>query len=534
MSIQIAASDVIKLILQFLKENGLVESFQALENETGVTYNAPKVPTTQLVSALTNGNWKDLLSHLSGLELSPSFLMDLFEHITLELALDGDYRSAKLMIEKSFPLKNVMQRNDPDRYIRLERTIDSLESGAIDKDSLPFHTLERRQQLSRCLLEEQVPNIPSGQLLALIGQAMKYQYTQGLISPGIEFDLFRGQPQTTSYGMKKKDEKEIGRFDCIQRIQMESGTNIPCAMFSKDGQSFVTGSLDGFIEVWDFLSGKLRLDLSYQVNEEFMMHETSISCLEFSENSQLLISGSIDGQVVVWNFQQGTIIRRFTLPCQPCCLCFKDSQLWVGCSDGVIRLLGLKSGRILKEYMGHTSFVNHILFWDHKQNNNVHNNQKNCLMMSASSDGTIRLWQWDEKVIDASRGGWNPSWSIQMLVPCQGDSYGLIVPCASNRIAIWNREEEKVCTISPEWDSCVVAAVNSFHFIHVITENGYLYSIPWKPEEEKWKDNYRFWKESTIETNIEMKEITGMTIHPNPSLLAIWNRQGKIHFYSTY
>lgn len=37
----------------------------------------------------------------------------------------------------------------------------------------------------------------------------------------------------------------------------------------------------------------------------------------------------------------------------------------MGCSDGVIRWLGLKSGRVLKEYVGHTSFVNHILlYWD--------------------------------------------------------------------------------------------------------------------------------------------------------------------------
>ncbi|EME28420.1 transducin family protein / WD-40 repeat family protein [Galdieria sulphuraria] len=444
MSIQIAASDVIKLILQFLKENGLTESFQVLQNETGVTYNAPKVPTSQLVSALLEGNWKELLLYLSGLELSPSFLMDLFEHITLELALDGDYHSAKLMIEKSFPLENLLRNNEPDRYVRLERTILLLESGAREVDSFPLNTLERRQQLSRRLLEEQVPPIPSGQLLGLIGQAMKYQYTQGLISPGIEFDLFRGQPHTSC--MKRRDERELCQFDCIQRIQTDSGTNIPCGMFSKDGQSFVTGSLDGFIEVWDFLSGKLRLDLSYQVTEEFMMHETSICCLEFSENSQLLASGSIDGQVIVWNFQQGKIIRRFVLPCQPCCLCFKENELWVGCSDGVIRLLGLKSGRILKEYVGHTSFVNHILYWDNNDN-------KEELMMSASSDGTIRMWKredGDNKVImNGSRGGWNPSWSIQMVVPCQQDSYGLIVPCASNRIAIWNRKEEKVCTISP-------------------------------------------------------------------------------------
>ena len=46
-----------------------------------------------------------------------------------------------------------------------------------------------------------------------------------------------------------------------------------------------------------------------------------------------------------------------------------------------IRIHGLKSGKTLKEFRGHTSFVNEAIFSPDGHN-----------IISASSDGTVKIW----------------------------------------------------------------------------------------------------------------------------------------------
>ena len=68
MSLEIECQDVIRLILQFLKENNLIESMKLLQKESNITLNTVD-SVEHFTSDIRNGRWDSVLSQVSMLQL---------------------------------------------------------------------------------------------------------------------------------------------------------------------------------------------------------------------------------------------------------------------------------------------------------------------------------------------------------------------------------------------------------------------------------------------------------------------------------
>lgn len=61
-------------------------------------------------------------------------------------------------------------------------------------------------------------------------------------------------------------------------MQMGKDNHAEACCFSSDGQYFATGSHDGLIEIWNFMTGKRRKDLPYQAEVCFSTYSVSTQC----------------------------------------------------------------------------------------------------------------------------------------------------------------------------------------------------------------------------------------------------------------
>ena len=294
-----------------------------------------------------------------------------------------------------------------------------------------------------------------------------------------------------------------------KQATLSKGSHAECAAFSIDGKYFVLGLADGFIEVWNWATGQIRTDLTYQQDTTtFMVMPGAVICAEFQRNeTDVFACGTNDGDIGVWRVSTGKVMKRILKAHGAGITSIQwsgDGQTLLTTSyDCTARLMGVKSGRVLKEFRGHQSHVNKAAF------------TSDNTITTISSDGAVRIWNA------------TTAQCIKTLHCIPDVKFALrAMDCnfvAGNNSRVFQIREQSIQEFrdTKTKDLAIVALKLSrqHKYLHAFTENGLCLTFS--------LDN------STEMTSLQVTEteMVGVCFHPSLNVMITFDVEGVIKFW---
>lgn len=133
----------------------------------------------QFIGNIQQGRWDQVLRTVAQMNLPAEKLIDLYEQIIIELIELGEMIAARQLLRETSIMQQVRD-HQTDRYLHLEHSL----SLTAHFDPVEAYGVEgkrrRRLRLAESLAVE-MTRVQPGRLLALLGQALRWQQTQGLL-----------------------------------------------------------------------------------------------------------------------------------------------------------------------------------------------------------------------------------------------------------------------------------------------------------------------------------------------------------------
>ncbi|KAL4434959.1 hypothetical protein ABPG74_017715 [Tetrahymena malaccensis] len=510
MSLQFKTEDVVKLMLQFMKENGLVKSLKQLQEETQVSLNVVS-NTEQFVENIKEGRWDKVLNEVQSMKLPGKKLMELYEIVVCELLELGESVAAQFIVKQAVKPAGLFEEFK-ERALRLDYLSKKIPIDIRELYQDKYTKEKRRANLASSLLKE-VVSAPPSRLLQLLGDALKFQEQSGQLTTGIKLDLFTGQVPHT------EDTEDIPINKVEKLVQFGGESRILCAEFSKNGNYLALGSADGIIEVWDSVLMKLRSDLTYQKDEQFMFHEEAIHALTFSDDGEILVSGDKVGTIKVWKTQTGKSLKKIDNGLSESISSLKfgadPSHLIVGYNKNLIRVYGLKSGTIIMEHRS-------------KQEGNINDLIVPSIeeVISVGTDGFIRVWDsktgQQQQQIKLPRTENQSANEVEIFNIIESrHKKGYFVCEKSNRLVILDKKTFEITSqyVNDRNEDFASGSLSAQkRLVYGVTNKGYLYC-------------YRA-KDSKIQSffQVSQDEVLGIKHHPSRNILVAYTLGGDFLF----
>eukprot|EP01071_Lankesteria_metandrocarpae_P009094 Lankesteria_metandrocarpae@DN5134_c0_g1_i1.p1 len=514
--LEIESADVIRLILQFLKEHNLTRTLHSLEEETRVALGCVD-SLDQYRVAIEHGKWDQVLTTAGLIAYPEEALHLLYEQVVCELVEMRDRTLARKVLKETSALQSLKMIH-PDRYRRLEQFCSR---PSVDPRELyETSTKERRRHALAEVLLRDVKQVPPQRLLTLLGMAVKWQHHQGFLPIGAKFDLFKGMVAT---------EVEV-EDECVTKVGKTLKQGVEChvqsAVFSPDGVYFITGSVDGIIEVLDAMTGKLRRDLEYQSKDEMMVHDTAVMSLELSRDSEVLVSGSEDGQLKFWKLQNGQCVKKIDHAHGAAITSIqfsKDSSFVLTASlDNTARIHGIRTGRSMGVFRGHEAYVTTAIY-----------NADGTNVITGSSDGKVKIW--DSRSFECLHTLSPPAVLMSESAPLAGvnrvflykDKSDCFFVCTkSNTLHLLSMNGKVVKSFSSgkrEGGDFVSATTSpSSNWLYCAAEDHSIYCF-----------SNSVGRLEHIISDIHKADIFGVAHHPTLNRLASWGFDGVVAMYTT-
>jgi len=172
------------------------------------------------------------------------------------------------------------------------------------------------------------------------------------------------------------------QMKCVQRWKAHTSTIMRCRI-TNDDKYLATCSFDKTIKIWELDKSN---DYSNAPTEKQVLngHTEWVYDVRFhpDESTHKLLSCSSDHSLKIWNWLEGTCLKTISKAHDIIRVCIwseDGKQIISGGQDALVKIWDAESGTVLKELIGHTTYV-------------LSMDIRGKRLVTGSTDKTIRVW----------------------------------------------------------------------------------------------------------------------------------------------